>query len=70
MIGPGRFQVDGLGLQKIAKGAALAAGGSMVAYAAQEAAPLLTALGYPVLIPLASILLNMLRKWVADYSAG
>lgn len=64
-MGSAPLRLGSMDWLKIGKGAAIAAGGSLLAYAGQQL-PLLegTSLGW--LAPLGALLVNLLLKWVSD----
>lgn len=68
MNGSQKFSLSKSDLLRVAKGAALAAGGAVVTYLAAEVLPTLddsTAVG-AVIAAVASTALNALRQWLSD----
>lgn len=65
-----KFQLNKTDLQKIATGALVAVGGALLTYLTQVVAQIDFGDFTPVAVALSSILVNVARKFIADYSAS
>lgn len=64
-----RFTLNKQDLQKIATGAFVAIGGALVTYLTQVVAQIDFGDFTPVAVAVSSVLVNVARKFLADYSA-
>ena len=65
-MGSSRFALSTTDWLKIGKGLGIALGGSGLAYLGQASSEILQGVGLPVLIPLASMLVNAGLKFLQD----
>ena len=63
-----KFQLNKIDLQKIGTGALVAIGGALLTYLTQTVANIDFGDFTPVAVALSSILVNVARKYIADYS--
>lgn len=64
-----KFQLNKADLQKIGTGALVAIGGALVTYLTQVVAQIDFGDFTPVAVAVSSVLVNVARKFLADYSA-
>lgn len=65
-----RFSLNKADMQKVATGALVAIGGALLTYLTQTVANIDFGDFTPVAVALSSILVNVARKYIADYSAN
>ena len=65
-----RFSLNKADMQKVATGALVAIGGALLTYLTQTVAQIDFGDYTPVAVALSSVLVNVARKFIADYSAN
>ena len=65
-----RFSLNKADMQKVATGALVAIGGALLTYLTQTVAQIDFGDYTPVAVALSSVLVNVARKFIADYSAS
>lgn len=65
-----RFSLNKADMQKVATGALVAIGGALLTYLTQTVAQIDFGDYTPVAVAVSSVLVNVARKFIADYSAS